>query len=257
MKMANKNQQSRRWAFLVRLAHVEIIDGERTRTESNKDEIDSRTNQIAGNDQIVGLIIGVEKGTKSQDPHYPGYLETHTNKTIGQMRSLINREMHWEIAQESRNDNQQYCEKQADRQWTKGFATSHEKIRMEREQRWLEILQDAKVMNDGEFSAKCPGEWILRRSAIERIMIESAQAKAQKWDGNLQDKNIWLSGAPGVGKSRWADSQRIGFAYDKKNVNQWWNAFDPRRHLKVTVEDCPCRPQGDCLQHHLEICADR
>jgi hypothetical protein len=230
MKTGKRNQQSRRWAFPVRLAYGEIIDGERTMTRFTTDEIDNKTNEIAGNDEIVRLMIGVEKGAKSQYRHYHRYLETRTNKTMWQMKSPTNREMHWEIAQGSRNDHQQYCEKQGDIQWIKGFATRHEKIRMEREQRWLEILQDAKVMNESEFSAKCPGEWISRRSAIERIMIKSAQAKGQKWDGSLQDKNIWLSGAPGVGKSRCADSQRVGFARSKKNANKWWNAFDPRRH---------------------------
>ena len=120
-----------------------------------------------------------------------------------------------------------------------------------------EIIADAKILEPVEFEEKHPKAWFLHREKIMRTMIESQALKAKAWDGDLHQKNIWLWGKPGIGKSRWANNLcEIQFIY-KKNFNKWWDGFQHFRTKIVILEDYPAAPAGNALAQHMKIWGDR
>jgi hypothetical protein len=117
------------------------------------------------------------------------------------------------------------------------------------------ILEAAKTLTPAEFQVQEPEQWIVRRAAIERIMVEEQARKATAWDGELPSKNVWLWAEPGLGKSRWAVGQAPFSVTYKKNLNKWWDGFLPLVYKQVTIEDW--HPGAECLSAHLKVWADR
>jgi hypothetical protein len=111
-------------------------------------------------------------------------------------------------------------------------------------------------MQPDDFKQEWPKQWIVRRTAIERIMLESSAKTAKTRTGYLQFKNYWIYGDPGIGKSRWATTQTTTWNTFRKNHNQWCGDSCTETRL-VIIEDYPALPQGDALQHHMKVWADR
>jgi hypothetical protein len=107
-----------------------------------------------------------------------------------------------------------------------------------------------------EFAEAHPKEWIIRRGAIERVMLEANRRKMRTWNGDLKRKNIWMWGKPGVGKSRWAHEHPVNGETLVKMCNKWWEGMDPRLVSKVIIEDFPAQ-QADIHAHHLKVWLDR
>ena len=82
-------------------------------------------------------------------------------------------------------------------------------------------------------------------------------AQVKEFDGNLPDKNWWVWGEPGVGKSRWAASNGDYAEIFKKNFNKWWDGYKILQTKIVIIEDYPPCPQGNVLAQHMKIWGDR
>lgn len=81
--------------------------------------------------------------------------------------------------------------------------------------------------------------------------------RAGTWGGSLHEKNVWIWGEPGIGKSRWAVQQVPPVTLFKKNFNKWWDGFQLMTTRCVIIEDYPPLPIGNTLSHHLKIWGDR
>jgi hypothetical protein len=139
-----------------------------------------------------------------------------------------------------------------DVRWCTNVGEKQQQRKAAKEGKWLEILQNANNRETGQFQEKWPDQWILRRNQIEQIITEAAEQKARSWDGDFNAKNIWLSECPGIGKSRSVERQLQGFGVSKKDINKWWDGFDPSTSAKVLMEDYPAMPMGHCLEHHMK-----
>jgi hypothetical protein len=124
--------------------------------------------------------------------------------------------------------------------------------RTKREMQAREVIRDCKVMSPEEFAAAHPVDWLVRRAAVERLMLDYRASQAHKWDRDLWEKNVWLWGVTGTGKSVWASLQEEQQFTYRKNVNKWWDGFVPGLHKLVIIEDFPYK-DGDILARYVKI----
>jgi hypothetical protein len=140
----------------------------------------------------------------------------------------------------------------------KGIDGTGKTQQKEKDAYWQSVVKDAETLDEERFKTLHAKEWLMRRQAIERIMIDSFGRKAKKWNGQLPRKNLWLWGKTGPGKSRWANSQVPPWNTLKKNCNKWWCGYSGQNTRLVLIEDYPSvQSGGNCLVHHMKLWSDR
>jgi hypothetical protein len=238
--VAPGRSSSTRWCFTVN--HPTDEDEEAVKNMVNRDECLQAT---------VGREVG-ESGT----PHLQGFAVFIGEVQRATLERMLGGRAHLEVMRGTVRQNQTYCRKQGNLMIEKGGEgrPKNEEKKSKREM-WAEVLAAAKAKNPAEFQLLYPEHWMIRRNAVERIMIEAQGQRTEIWTGDLQTKNIWIWGAPGLGKSRWAAGQNPVPSVYKKNGNKWWDGFDPLTHVQVTIEDWALNLE--CLAGHLKLWSDR
>jgi hypothetical protein len=204
--------------------------------------------------------VGHEKGTKTGYEHYQGFVVFETTKSAMQVKSKLTDQTHVEISRESSKKCIEYCRKEHRIRYEKNIQSYApvEKVRSGRnDDHWRELIKDCERMEADEIREKYPKDWVLRRTVIERMITEASAKNARIWGGLLQQKNFWIWGDPGVGKSRWAIEQIAMPNVLRKNNNKWWCNYHCSDTRLVILEDYPALPQGDALQYHMKVWADR
>ncbi|AXH77589.1 MAG: helicase [Circoviridae sp.] len=86
--------------------------------------------------------------------------------------------------------------------------------------------------------------------------LELQYRKYPKYDGNLQNKNIWIYGPAGTGKSSLAEhlADLEGASWYNKMNNKWWNGYRDQKYVIMQDID-PDRLKG--LVDHIKQWADR
>lgn len=199
-------------------------------------------------------IAELEHVSGDGTPHIQGYLKFPNQRDRHTVAALLPR-AHLEKAFGTWKDNWKYCSKEGNVFIEKGHdlteAQKGEKVPFE------QMYNDMKTMAPNEFEDKYPKEWYMRRERVMRIMIDNAMSHISVYNGPLEEKNIWMWGAPGVGKSRWAANNGEYFEIYKKNFNKWWDGYNLLNTKIVILEDYPCSPQGNVLAYHMKIWGDR
>lgn len=198
---------------------------------------------------IIGKEIAPTTGTK----HLQGYFRTQTRV----YRNTLTSRFHFSylvLANGSEWDNRKYCSKDGDYEESNIRNCKGKPAGVSADERCREMIKDISELSETEFEAKWPREAFYHATKIKQWRLNhSAQKPA--WDGDLRQKNIWLWGDPGVGKSRWAEAQvGITLVY-KKPWNKWWDGFLPGGHRCVIIEDVP--RDAAALTYHMKIWADR
>jgi Ras-related C3 botulinum toxin substrate 1 len=121
----------------------------------------------------------------------------------------------------------------------------------------LDILRAAQTLSLEDFVRAFPEIWMKQRPTIERLMMSAAVANAQVWDGDLHAKNVWIWGAPAIGKSRFAAQQSPVRSTLRKNCDAIWDGYSLAMTDHVIVENFPAAPEGDQLVSELEKWGDR
>jgi hypothetical protein len=185
------------------------------------------------------------------------------------LKKLISDEAHIEVMKGDTKRAIKYCTKEGSLCFQKGLddlfgegkeekaRKRSEKARTQKDELAREITKDLDEMEPEEFADKWPSEWLRNRRRCEEFLTEGMGRRATVWKGNLQAKNFWVWGKPGIGKSRWATEQAPVYKTYRKNVNKWWDGYSICSHNTVIIEDYPCLPHGDCLTHHVKVWADR
>jgi hypothetical protein len=241
-----KKTRGKAWCFT--LAHPSIEEMEKIKSKIEEED-----------ERLIKGIVGLETGSQDNFEHLQGYLQFKVTFSGWQMKRIWNERAHWEKAKAGAKKNFQYCTKEHNIIAQKGFEGQVEAIEKEAKAKeyWAMIITDAMKLSPAKFSEKHPREWLLRRNAIERLMLESSKKHMHAWSGKLSHKNVWIWGGAGIGKSRWADNMPVTGETFRKNFNKWWCGMETRTVRKVIIEDWPARPQGDVLAQHLKIWGDR
>jgi hypothetical protein len=213
---------------------------------------------------IQKVVIGKEIAPTTGTPHLQGYIKFTSKKRLWNLTTIWGKgsagKAHWEPARGSEQKNLEYCIKGQNVLVVMGFHSEKAELAksgtLKGHEYWEAVVSDAYQLSAEEFAQKWPKEWLIRRGAVERLMLDSSKKSMRVWSGNLQLKNVWLWGEPGVGKSKWAHRQETGGDTLFKNLNRWWDGMDVRTVTKVLIEDFPS-PACDGIAHLLKIWGDR
>jgi len=143
-------------------------------------------------------------------------------------------------------DSLKYCQKEETRvsgpyeqgvrpTWNiKGQKTSNKEILS---RPLTELVDEEKIhIRDYERIRKCVNLYHLDKKANDRE----------------PEENLWITGAPGVGKSYWV-RQNYGDSLYIKAQNKWWDGYNGEENVLIDDFD----QGGKCLSHYMKLWGDR
>lgn len=233
-------------------------------------------NQLNRVQKIKYLIAEEEVAPTTGTPHIQGYVRfdkvVHKNSL-----TALNIPWHIEIAKGSESANFEYCTKESDdpendqkvleigemidrnlmlrtsdrfNKWTKAEERKHRK-----DEKMEQFLKDVLSLSNGELEAKYPSQCFHQKAKIDQWKINHMGESL--WNGQLCDKNFWVWGPTGTGKSRWSHKQGAPGEFYAKQWHKWWGGYNPLQHKIVGLEDYPALPDGQRLGQLMKIWADR
>ncbi len=198
-------------------------------------------------------VVGMEQGEKGT-PHLQGYIELSTKQRLNQLKT-VNQRIHWEKAKGDRTQNYVYCTKEGNIWFKKGDEITWEAHRRS-DEKWETIRSLVKDGKLQEIEAKYPREYLIYERQYQRMAAEETMKRLGIFEGDLKKKNVWLWGAPGTGKSRWANSQCPIINIYRKMASKWWDGYDINTHKMILIEDWPSLQELD-MGHHIKLWSDR
>jgi hypothetical protein len=205
---------------------------------------------------IIAELENAETGTE----HIQGYIEFKNRLRPNQAKNLISKRAHVEIAQADRNKNIQYCSKTnrlliqtAQTEPTSQSNSNHSASRSD--DFWLTMYKYIQTGPTHEEFAEQYPKFYLTSPKIDRLLAEQAGRTTTTFNGNLQEKNYWIYGPPGIGKSKWANSQAPPHSTLHKAINKWWDGYRHHDHQLVIIEDWPAEPTH--MEQYIKWWADR
>jgi len=156
------------------------------------------------------VAYGKEVAPTTGTPHLQGYVVFVSNKRLPAVKKLLPT-AHWEAAKGTTEQNITYCSK--DGQFTEHGdpPKTRKEVGKDNHDKWLDVIRSAE---EGTCKAEYPQEYVRYQNTILR-MYEPKLENLESYSG------LWLYGAPGTGKSRFAHANYPN-AY-KKMINKWWD----------------------------------
>lgn len=200
------------------------------------------------------IVFEQEKGDETETPHLQGYFKLTGQKQRRWIMAHLEgfQRAHLEVAKGTDQQNIDYCTK------------DNNNVVMEGDYRQPGKGTSSKVWDDirdmikegataSEIRDAYPCQYMARMSGITQWICEVYNDLHQDpWDGNLKDKNIWIWGPAGTGKSRWA--RTLAGQKFNKNLNKWWDGYAQQQ--VVILEDLDPN-RCTALTQHIKIWADR
>lgn len=203
-------------------------------------------NLYENGDMDVSYLIFEEEHMQDGTPHLQGYIEFNKRKRMQQVKNAINQRAHVEVARGTPQQNIAYCSKEGD-PYEFGDHTSAGETNQ-----WAHIRTLVHEGNLEQIEELYFGTYVQHMKALEALCTRYA-VQAPPWDGDLKEKNLWIWGPPGVGKSRYCRTEFGNNVYPK-NCNKWWDGF--RGQDVVVVEDLD-PDRAKMLVQHLKVWMDR
>lgn len=221
--------------------------------EESPENIEKFKAWIQGPDTKMA-IVGMETAPTTGMKHLQGYIELSKRRRLTELKKICDK-IHWEGANGTRTQNYQYCSKDGNIWYEKKEGGDWNTSRSQ-DDLWQRVVKLAREGELETIEAEAPAIWTRYRGALEKMTTESIIASLKIYDGELSKKNIWIWGPPGVGKSKWANSQYDVTAIYRKMANKWWDGYNIRVHKMILIEDWPHITQLD-MGHHMKVWSDR
>lgn len=181
-------------------------------------------------------IIGKETAPTTGTEHLQCYMN-FKNVIRGSYILQRFRGIHIEICRGTEEQNIDYCQKE-ENYWEYGEPSKKTKSSLKKRRILQHMLKDYMKMPYLEFREKYPYEAFHQKAKLEQWRLDSLKCK-EPWNGDLKDKNFWIWGPPGTGKSKWARSQCEQDKIYLKAINKWWSGYLDATHKVVLFEDFP------------------
>lgn len=205
------------------------------------------------NDECNYGIYGREEATTTGTKHLQFYIRLKKQVRGAFLKKKLPK-CHFEVCKGSEEDNIKYCTKCDRLPYEFGEPRATVANERKKQQKTKDILDDYMKMPYLDFRDKHPWEALHLKMKLEQWRIDSLACK-EPWDGELKDKNFWIWGPPGTGKSRWARQQAEPGRIYLKGVNKWWSGYIEEYHKLILFEDWP--KDAKFMGGLLKVWADR
>lgn len=206
---------------------------------------------------LIAEVEHLDEGT----PHIQGYIRFYTRVYRTTIERLLGGRAFIEAAKGSEADNIHYCSKENQiivEKGTEELKAKKSGKTPKTDEDAAAMIKDMREMAEDEFEAAHPKFFMNHVNLVRQFRHEYLVQNQVIWEGQLAEKNIWIWGPPGKGKSK---CSRIGvkpYQIFSKSFNKWWNGFDADKIKRVIVEDWPSANNGgNILCQHLKIWGDR
>lgn len=189
---------------------------------------------LAERDGVVRCFAEKEHIDGNGTPHIQGYVSFSNPTTREHLSELLLNRAFIDKARGGWMQNYRYCTKENNIIVTKGGPSEDSPLNTRLTE---QALEDMKKMDPREFADAYPTIWFYHRGKVLNMMMDNAMRNLQDWNGCLTEKNFWVYGDPGLGKTRWATSLMSIDKQYKKNSNKWWCGYSLLTHKVVIVED--------------------
>ena len=249
MSSSNWSERGRRFAFVI----------------NNYEERDIEAVIMLKTYPNVTYLVAEKEVGESGTPHIQGYLEFKSQTTRQRIWNLLNQKAHIEKAKGDRISNYIYCTKdeiedpgnhliayKTDEEQQKSMNRKIQ-ARLARaardEERLLKdrtIIHDIENMTEEAFKYNHPSYYKNRYSTYKKMRGDHLRRTGNMtWNGELQNKNLWIYGPTRTGKTRIAssniDPNRIYYLIAK---SKWFDGFDQEQHKRIIIDDYPCYKDG-------------
>lgn len=194
-------------------------------------------------EEVTYHVYGKEIG-ESGTPHYQGFVIFVKQLRLTQVKNLISLKGHYEVTRGKNTQAADYCKKDGEfkeygelpeEQGAKGGSAT--------KARYEKAYKQAKA---GDIDSIEADILVKHYRTFKQIKTDNV--------GDIQPLNylpgIWIYGASGIGKSKYAREQYAG-AY-VKNCNKWWDHYQDEDNVIIDDFD----DTHTCLGHHLKRWAD-
>lgn len=205
--------------------------------------------------------VAEEEHLDEGTPHIQGYLETHTPKDRTALSRYFNSHAWIEVARGSTYDNWNYCTKEgniivehnkptnADNRPHRAYTQNQEVAHS--------FLEDSKTQTRQYMIDNYPGLYARYHQLYDQIHSSYAIQSITAYPGRLHDKNLWIYGPAGSGKTTLALSDLPYYQIYFKLPNKWWDGFDPSIHKRILIDEFPDRNIADVLANFVKRWGDR
>ena len=210
--------------------------------------------QLGAREEIEFLVAEKEVAPTTQQKHIQGYLRLFKDSREQKVKSLLPAGAHIEKAKKTLQANYAYCTKEGTQFVTKGFEKENETKNAKRDRKAREILDAIEHLNEATFALRFPDFYLYHYEKYKTHKLNYQSHTLTQYNGDLKEKNFWVFGSAGTGKSKWAHSLVASNKIYSHNISKWWSGYSSE-HQIIVFEDWPNDKQ--CLIQHLKIWADR
>lgn len=205
-------------------------------------------------------VIAEEEHLEDGTPHIQGYMVTD-RKDRSAISKYLNSHAYIEVARGSSYDNWEYCSKedqiiieynkpsQADNKPHRSLTRNQEES--------LSFLEACKTYSRDQIIEEFPCMYTRYHQLYEKIHSEYAIRSIDTYDGRLHDKNLWIYGPAGSGKTTLALSDIERYKVYLKTTNKWWDGFNPEYHERILIDEFPEGVAASILAPFVKHWGDR
>lgn len=185
-------------------------------------------------------VIAEEEHLYDGTPHIQGFMIT-TRKDRTAISYYLNSHAYIEVARGSAYENWNYCSKenQIIVEYNKPSQADNKPHRAltQGDQVYQSFREACKTCTEDEMMEQFPGLTVRYRQYYKAVHAEYAMESITIYNGRLHDKNLWIYGPPGSGKTTLALSDIPVSQIYLKRRDKWWDGFKPEQHTRILIDE--------------------
>lgn len=190
---------------------------------------------------ILQVIGETEVGSETGTTHIQGYCRFDHRIYRSTLSRWLDGNAHIEKSKGSPAQNYTYCTKTGDIFVDYGFEAIKEREakiskKEKRDEKAREILVDIHDLTETEFALKHTSFYLYHKKDFCNFKVRYDMEAMKNYDGLLSDKNYWLVGSAGSGKSKLPDSWTDPKFICRKTSNKWFDGYETF-HQIIVLDD--------------------